>query len=70
MQTDPIWIEIQTALPEVDKAVLVCLSNNGINKGFLNKSGRWSVLFAEGISSPNPKNPVTHWTFLPEPPQK
>lgn len=61
------WAKIENGLPEIDLAVLICLSNGQITKGFLNKSGRWSGLFATGIQTP--KNwPITHWMHLPPAP--
>src|SRR5882762_4335671 len=61
------WVRIEDDLPPVDLTVLICLSNEQITKGWINKSGRWSGMFADGIGTPK-MWPVTHWMNLPLPP--
>lgn len=68
------WIPVTERLPEIDKLVLVCFSNNKVFIGHrLSWANHgvyaWDVFTSHGTWTEN-QNDITHWMPLPAPPEE
>ncbi len=58
--SQPQWISVKDALPDMEKWVLVWNNVMGYDVDMIREDGRWALT----------NDPITHWMPLPEPPEE